>query len=357
MKIAATLVLCVLIVVGGYGVTTVASRIRAAKAEAATASGAPQRVTFVSVKTLDACTIEDRIVLTGGVMPWEDILVSAETAGKIDWQGVNEGDVVQAGQEMVRVDTRLLKARLDQARAQAKLAAQELDRIKTLAEKGAATAQAADKVLADKDMAEANVRLVQIQLQKSAIKAPLPGVVDRLFKDADEFVDTGMPLVRLVQTDKLKVNIGVPEREVVHFKEGDPALVTLDALPDRQFNGVIHRISTTADPSTLTFATEVALDNPDGVIKPGMIARVRLVRRTCPDSIIVPIFSVMTVENQRFVMVEEGGVARVRPIEIGIIQDDVVQAVNGLKPGDRLIVAGQRELIDGDPVQVEEVVD
>jgi len=357
MKIVTTLVLCALIVVGGYGVTTVASRLRASEAEAATAGAAPERITSVSVKSLDTCTIEDRLVLTGGVMPWEDILVSAETAGKIDWQGVDEGEKVKAGQELIRVDTRLLNAQLDQARAQAKLARQELDRVQTLVQQGAATAQASDKVLADKDMAEANVRLVEIQLQKSLIKAPVPGVIDRLFKDEDEFVDTGMPLVRLVQTDKLKVSIGIPEREVVHFAEGDPAVVSLDAFPAKEFQGVVHRISTTADPSTLTFPTEIAVDNPEGLIKPGMIARVRLVRRTCPNSIIVPIFSVMTVENQRFVMVEEGGVARVRPIEVGIIQDDVVQAVSGLKPGDRLIVAGQRELIDGDPVQVEEVVD
>jgi membrane fusion protein (multidrug efflux system) len=289
-------------------------------------------------------------------LPWEDILVSAETGGKIDSIAVKEGDKVEAGHELVRVDTRLLNAHFDQARAQEKLASQELHRIKALADKGAASNQASDKVAADQEMASANLRVVEIQLQKSVISAPIKGVVDKLFKDKDEFVDTGMPLVRLVQTDKVKVSVGVPERDVVNFAEGAPAIVTLDALEDKEFNGIINKIATTADPSTLTFLTEVAVDNPDGLLKPGMVARVRLVKRVCPDSVTVPIFSVMTVENQRFVMVEDSGVAKARPIEIGIVQDDVVQAVSGLKPGDRLIVSGQRELIDGDPVQVSEVI-
>ncbi|MCX5769715.1 MAG: efflux RND transporter periplasmic adaptor subunit [Candidatus Hydrogenedentes bacterium] len=356
MRIVATFVLCGLIIGGGYAVSTVASRIRASRAQAATATGpAHERVSSVKVMILKSCTVEDRLVLTGGVLPWEDILISAETGGKIDWQGVKEGDRVEAGQELVRIDTRLLNAHLDQARAQEKLAAQESHRIQALAEKGVATTQASDKVAADKEMAAANLRLAEIQLQKSAVAAPIRGIVDKLFKDKDEFVDTGMPLVRLVQMDKVKVSVGVPEREVGNFAPDAPAVVTLDAIEGREFNGSIHKIATTADPSTLTFVTEIAVDNPDGVIKPGMVARVRLVRRVCPDSVTVPIFSVMTVENQRFVMVEDSGVARVRPIEIGIIQDDMVQAVTGLKPGDRLIVSGQRELIEGEPVQVAEV--
>lgn len=358
MRIVTTVVLCGLIVLGGYAVTTVASHIRASRAEASATEGKKQEpVASVKVAALKSCTVEDRLVLTGGVLPWEDLIISAESGGKIEWQGVDEGDQVQAGQDLVRIETSLLNAHRDQARAQARLAAQELQRVQALAEKGVATVQASDKVLADKDMAEANLRLVEIQLQKSVVKAPIPGVIDRLFKDENEFVDTGTPLVRLVQTDKVKVGVGIPEREIGNFEEGAPAIVTLDAIDGREFNGAIHKIATTADPATLTFVTEVAVDNTDGAIKPGMVARVRLVRRTCPESIVVPIFSVMTVENQRFVMVEEGGVAHVRPIDIGVIQNDVVQAVTGLKPGDRLIVGGQRDLMDGDPVVVDEVVD
>lgn len=356
MRILTTIVVCGVIILGGYGVSTAASRVRASRLAEPTTQ-AKDRVPSVKVMPLKSCTLEDRLVLTGGVLPWEDILVSAETNGKIEWQGVDEGDLVQAGQELVKIDTRLLNAQHDQASAQEKLAAQELQRVQSLAEKGVATTQASDKVLADKDMAAASVRLVEIQLQKSVVKAPVSGVIDRLFKDVSEFVDTGMPLARLVQIDKLKVSVGVPEREVSSFAVGASAVVTLDALPGREFPGTIHRIATTADPSTLTFITEVAVENPEGIIKPGMIARVRLVRRTCPDSVVVPIFSVMTVENQRYVMIEENGVAHARPIEIGIIQEDVVQALSGLKAGDRLIVAGQRELMEGDPVEVAEVLD
>jgi len=258
---------------------------------------------------------------------------------------------------LARIETTLLRAQLDQAQAHARLAEQELQRLRALSEKGVTTAQNMDKAQAERDVAAANLRLIQTQVDKSVLRAPFEGVIDKLFKDESELVEMGAPLVRLVQTQKVKMKIGIPERDISYFAPGDRQMVRLDALPDREFPGVIYKIGTIADDDTLTFRTEVEVDNAEGVIKPGMIGRVSLVRKQYPDSIVVPMFSILSVENQRFVFVEQDGVAHVRPIEIGVIQETSVQATSGLSAGDRLIVVGQRDLKEGDLVKVMEVVE
>jgi len=354
-----SIVLCAAIIGAGY----VATRIVAAKArgtssqaEAAVPEQDIANVTTVNVHVLKPVLVNDQLVLTGHVQPWQEILISAEGAGKIEWQGVKEGDRVQKGQELLKIDTRVMRAQLDQAEAQHKLACQELQRAKTLSTKGVTSGQSLDKCQADCDMAAANVRLMTIRLEKSVVAAPTDGVIDKLLKEQDEFVDVGIPLLRLVQVQKVKVGAGIPERDVSAFAKNDAVTVQLDALPGRIFQGKIYRVAPTAEPTTLTFISEIEVDNPDGLIKPGMIARSALVRKSYPDAIAVPIFSILSMENQRYVMLEKDGIARMRPIEAGVLQGNSVQVVKGLESGDRLIVAGQRDIQDGDPVKVVEVV-
>jgi len=315
-----------------------------------------ERIPNVKVRILQAEELRDRLELTGTVFPWEEVTIAAETSGRIDWKGVETGGAVSKGQELFRIDSEALRVSLDQAEAQARLAGQELDRIQRLLERGASTRQDQDSAVANRDVASASLRAVRIQVEKSTIRAPFDGVADRVFQQQDEYVDPGSALVRLVQLHKVKVNIGIPERDIPNFKAGDEVTVRLDAYPERAFEGTIHTIAPTADLSTRTFTTEIALDNPDGCLMPGMIARAELVRKVYPESIVIPIFSAMLLDDSRYVFLERDGVAALQPIEIGIVQGMNVQITEGLAPGDRLIVVGQRDVRPGEPVKVQETI-
>jgi len=306
----------------------------------------------VEVMPIERTTVEDRLVLTGTAAPWEDVTISAETTGKIERQEIEEGDLVEAGQELVRVDTKSIQAMLDQAEAQARLAQQEYERAQSLTRRGVSAERDYDSAVAGRDVAEANLRAMRIQLEKSVVKAPFDGVVDSLFRDEREFVDIGSPLLRIVQVHKVKALVGVPERDVSWFKVGDPVRVRFDAIPDEEFQGTIHSIATTADIATHTFATEIELDNPEGRLKPGMIARATLVRRTFPESILVPIFSTFLLEDQRYAVAVKDGSAQLRTVKTGILQGGSVQILDGLEQGDLLIVKGQYDVRDGELVQV-----
>ncbi len=348
------LICCAIVAVGGMVI--LAAWFDWKNAEASNSNNHAVRTPNVKVKVLETEELRDRLTLTGTVYPWQDVTVSAEVTGNIDWKAVEDGDAVTQGQEMFRIDSDALQAALEQAEAQARLAGQEYDRVRRLLDRGASTRQDEDSAVATRDVASASLRATRIQVEKSVVRAPLDGVVDRVFQEQDEFVDAGASLARVVQVYKVKVKVGIPERDVPSFSEGDKVTVRLDAYPDRTWEGTIHVIAPTADLTTHTFTAEIAVDNPDGCMRPGMIARADMVRAVHPDSIVIPIFSAFLLDDQRYVFVERDGTAELRPIEVGVVQGNAVQVTGGLSPGERLIVVGQRDVRPGEAVKVQEIV-
>jgi len=351
-----SLAVCIAILSGGAGIIawSVASHQQAAQQEDPIP---PERRVSVLTAPVERTLVEDHLTVTGTVLPWLDVTISSESRGSIEWRQVEEGQTVRKGDTLLRVDTDLIRARLDQVKAEATLAQQEYDRAQSLSQRGVSAARDLDSAVARLNVAQANLRSLQIELEKSVVTAPFDGVIDTLFHEEQEFIDVGAPVVRLVQTENVKIVVGVPERDISYFAVDDGVHVRIDALPGEQLEGVIHRIATTADMSTHTFTTEVALPNPDGRIRPGMIARASFIRKAYPDSILAPIFSTFLLEDQRYVFVVVNGKARLRPVESGIVQGGYVQILNGLDTGDALIVRGQYEVQDGDPVQTPTAAD
>jgi membrane fusion protein, multidrug efflux system len=346
-----SLILCAAIIGGGVFVVYIASMVAPKKSEAAE-QAPPAKVPNVHIQVLESTTINDVVPLTGRLEPWEHVVISSEAVGKVEWRGVEENQKVTQGQELYRIDTTAVQTVHDQAAARHKLTLQEVDRAQHLQEKGASSPQNLDRASTERDVAAADLNAVKLRLEKSVVKAPFDGVIDKLFKKQGEFTDMGAPLVVVIQVTKVKVVVGVPERDISHFSVGNKVPVELDAFQGKTFEGIIHRIAASGDVLTHTFGTEIELPNPNELLRPGMTARVKLVRQSFPNAVAVPIFSVIPMENQRFAIVEESGVARVRLIETGVLQGSLVQVTKGLQAGEHLIVAGQRDVRDGEKVHV-----
>ncbi len=344
----------VCIVIVAVGVLSVfLARSRAAYSSSERNTSDPE-VPVVEYIRITPQTLEDRLRLTGSVAPWKEVTLSAEVGGKIESRFAEEGESVKAGQELFHINTQVLQARLAQARAQARLSSQEFQRAQRLATKGVSAERDLDSAVASKEVAEAEVKTLEIQLAKSVVRAPFDAVVDRCFKEPNEYTDVGAPLIRLVQLDTVKVEVNVPERDVPAFKVDDLVHVAVDAYAGESFTGRIHRIATSAEMGTRTFRTEIEIKNENLKLRPGMIARVDLIRGIYPESIVVPIFSTFLLDQQRYVAVVENGLARVRPVETGIVQGGTVQITRGLSEGDLLIVKGQFDVRDGAPVNARE---
>lgn len=352
MRVLISLGVCMLIVLGGVG----AILAILSAAAGAVSDGEPEAIppALVRVTTIQTGTVEDFLPLTGRLEAWEERTISAETTGPITWQGIEEGQSVRKGQEVVRVDTTPIRATRAQADARLQLAEEELRRFADLREAGITSPQDHDRVRTERTVAAAELAAADVRIERSVIHAPLDGVIDRLFVKEREFVDVGTALFRVAQLNRLKAILPLPERDVTRFAEGDAVTIHVDALDGAAFTGRIFRIAATADRSTRTYATEVEIDNATGRLKPGMTVRAQLVRDRFEDAVSIPLFCVVSMENQYFVAVARDGGAELRQVELGRVQGDQVHVKSGLSAGDRLIVEGQRDIRAGQPIQVVE---
>lgn len=354
-KALITFGLCAFIISAGALVSVIGSKGKPGAGQAQAERNVEEPKLNVAVRVLEARDVEDTLYLTGTLFPWEEVTVSSETRGKIESQDFEEGDVVAAGDSIAKINTTTVQANKDQAMAEYRSAVQELERMEKLREEGISSPQDYDKAVMTRDSSRARLRLTEIQLEQSVVTSPIDGIIDRLEKEKGEFVDIGTPLAHIVQVDKVKLLIGLPEREVVHFEPGDKVQLVPDAFPDKVFTGVIHRIATSAELSTRTFITEVELDNREGLLRPGMIARGRFVRQVHREAITAPLFSILSRGDESYVFVEEDGTANLRAVQLGSVRGDAIHVTEGLQHGDRLIVAGHRDLRDGQEVAVKSV--
>ena len=310
------------------------------------------RMVKVSVKEIKPVPIRDVLILPGDTKARQDVLVPADKSGRVDFIGPSEGETVEKGDLLAKIEVAALKAALDRAEAAFKLADELYKRRRNLFERKIINTEELDHARTERTLAKGNLRQAQVEYDRGFVHAPIHGVVNHLFVDEGEFIDRGKPLAELVNVDKIEINVNIPELDVKYIKVMQKAHVRIDALPDRGLTGIIDFVSYKADPATKTFLVKILVDNPDHVIRPGMIARVAFLRRVIPDALAAPLFALVDKGGERIVFVEKDGVAHARTVSIGIIEGDRVQITEGLEQGARLIVKGQTEVEEGTRVLV-----
>lgn len=325
------------------------------------AQGGPGFVRVINVETEEVVPrlFVEEIFLTGIVEANRDVVVSAEESGTIVDLLVQKGTKVAQNQPIARIDDRILKAQVDQARAAAELARETWDRRKRLWEEervGSELAYLEARFAAEQSAA--SLRTLQERLDRTVIRAPVPGVVEDRMVELGALVAPGTAVVRIVDVDPVKIAAGVPERYAPDVRVGATASVTFDVLPDASETGRIHFVGAAVDPRNRTFQVELRLSNRAGLIKPEMVADVSLERRSIPGAVVVPQDALVRVEEGYVVFVVEGegesAVAAARVVEVGPSQGNEVVVTSGLAAGDRLIVVGQKSVAGGDRVRVVE---
>jgi membrane fusion protein, multidrug efflux system len=345
----------------------------------------------VAVRVLQPETMCDTVTLPGNVEAWREISLAAEAAGRIASIAVKEGDRVKAGvvrpaigslvklgrkamttddyrrvfneavqlvfkdrNPLVRLDHDEQLQQASQAAAAAALRHVIFRRAMKLRKKHAASEAEVDQAEAEAAGAQAHFRCLLKILSRCDIASPIEGIVDELPFDAGEHVKAGDVVARIVQVDRLKVVVDVPERDVPYIRVDDTVPVRFDFLGQKPLQGRVIFVRTVADKRSRTFPTEIEIANPDGRIRPGMIARVTFTKQRFERAMVVPLFAVIPFQTGYSVFVAEKDRARRRPIEVGILDGLRVQVTRGLEPGDRLVVKGQRQLQDGKLIEVRE---
>lgn len=304
----------------------------------------------VVVETVAPRPMVDALTIRATIEPWQSVDLSAEVPGRLVSCTKDEGDAVTKGEPLFGIDETSYRTRLMQAKATETYAVANCARCENLFKKNVISKDACDKARADRDVAVAAAAGAQAELDKTAVASPIDGVLDVKAAEVGEYLSPGDPLGTIVDTSRVKVIVPVPEKDIVYATVGDTMTLTVDALGPEPRTGKVLFIKRVGDPDTLTFPVHLEVANPDGRIRPTMIARVSLVRRDLPAAITVPLFAAIRRADGYHVFVEVDGVARRRDIALGFPEGDRWLVLSGLAIGDRLIVRGHRNLVDGDNV-------
>ena len=289
------------------------------------------------------------ISLPGEITGARDAVLGTAMGGFVEDISVEEGQAVRAGQVLARVNTSLVSAQLEQAEAQAALAKSELRRVEALGD--LASEAQIEGARTQAAITEAGAKLARIQVSRSTIKAPFNGVVAQIDLEEGEIASPSAPVARVVELDPVHVTLSVSDRYVGSLSPGEQVVVSAAAVGLR-FEGTIRSIDAAADLRTRTFQATVEVANPDHSLLPGMIASVLIQTPVSQGAVLIPQDWLVTRSDGVGVFLEQDGTAHWRPVQTGQIVVNQVVVTEGLSLGDRLVVKGHRDLVDGDPLLI-----
>lgn len=307
------------------------------------------------VMTLEPRDFTKKLTLSGSSKAVNEVTVAAEAGGRITRLAFEKGDRVKAGAPLAWLDDSSAKAELAQAEAGRDMAALESRKLKALDERKAGVTEfQLEQARINLNAAEARVSAVRALMAKLVVNAPISGVLVTRDVETGAVIAPGQPISRLITTDPIKIIAGIPEMAIADFRLGLTAIARFDAFAERQVEGKITFISPAVNPVTRTFDIEVTIANHDGKIFPDMSAKVEFPWRNIKNAILIPQSATVELAEGHAVFVVEGGAAQQRRVEMEDVSGETALVKSGLKAGDRLVVTGQRSMVDGDPVEVTE---
>ena len=308
----------------------------------------------VMVEILKPQDVEETFTLPGTLEAWENLTLSLEQPGTILWVGPSEGDRLKTGDEILRIDKEALLSQHARNGTEYDIRKKQLERADSLLKDQLISERERDDVYQAFQSATTSLTETRIALEKSTLLSPIDGILDRLLVDRGEYGNVGAPAAVIVKVDKLKVIVDVPEKDVSFTKTGQKVVVLPAGVKGKGVgrSGRIIHVSYLANEMTRTYRSKVQIANSDGFLRPGMIVRVKFVRRVINDAIVVPLYAVVDRDGEKFVFVVEDGTAVSRKVRLGPIINGTVVIFGGVQVGEHLVVKGQQLVIDGGPVTV-----
>jgi membrane fusion protein (multidrug efflux system) len=332
-----------------------AEKARLAEEKAAAQAQGRKPVNTVLLE-LQPAVIRDVINLPGVIEPWTRLELLARVSGSISEVLVREGSKVVSGQVIARIEEDDYRIALDAARAAHARAKADHERKKIMLRQK--TLPVAEVELSEAQLlaAKATMEDAELRLARCTITAPMGGVISRLDAKVGLYLGVGDPVGAILEIDRLKAVVGIPESDVAAVRTIDDVEVEIQALADRRLVGRKYFLASSPETFARLYRLELELANDSGDLLPGMFLRAQVVKKVVADALAIPIYSVITRNNEQYVFVVRDGVVHKQPVVLGIMEQWMIQATEGLKPGDLLVIEGHREVEEGQPVNVLQVV-
>lgn len=318
-------------------------------------AASPERerpVPLVTVAAVGSARFVDRIDAVGTAFATEQVTLAAPVTERIVRLGFTDGGDVGRGQVIAVLAQGQEDAQLAAAQARAREAQQQLDRLLALKRQGFATNAAVDAQTAAVAAARADGNSARASIGDRVIRAPFAGVASLRRVSVGAVVTAGTEIATISDISQIKLDFAVPETLLSALAVGQPIIAQAAAYQGEAFRGTISSIDPVIDASTRSVTVRAVLPNPDRRLKPGMLLTVE-VESAARDALGVPELAVVGEGERRFVYVLGNG-GKVRRIEIktGVKQDGMVEIIEGLRPGQRIVTEGVVKLSDGQKVRL-----
>lgn len=307
-----------------------------------------------------------------------EVKVFSKIPDRIEKLFVEVGDEVRKGQPIAKVVATTIEqavlqaeAGLVAAKAQEANLRVEFERAQRLTNENAMSAQQFDAiktqyeaVKAQAEQAEAMVKTAKSQLADATITAPISGIVGNRYFEAGDMASPVMPLVTVVQMERVKIIFNATEEDLGRVALGQKALVKVKTYGDVPFEGKVVKISPVLDPMTRMAEIEILINNPDRKLKPGMYAQVEVITGIIKNAMVVPRNSVIEstsmeringddeVIKNYFVFVVDSSKAHQRKLKVQYVNHRYVAVDSGIVVGEKLVISGQNNLREGVAVSI-----
>jgi membrane fusion protein, multidrug efflux system len=312
-----------------------------------TGAGRPVAVTTTVLRLQP---FNDALQALGTAQANESVTITAKVSDVITRLAFDSGQRVHAGQLLADMNSRAQQADVAAAQAALRDAEQQLQRGGELAKAQLIARGQYDTLRANRDAAAASVQAKRASVGDRTITAPFDGVLGLRQVSLGALVAPGTVITTLDDDRTIKLDFTLPEAALSAISGGQQITATSDAWPGQTFAGRIADIDSRVDPSTRAVRVRAELPNPDGKLRQGMLLRVR-VQLPTRQALVLPELAVQQEADQSSVFrVGADGTVRQVPVKLGTRREGVVEVVNGLSPGDRIVVEGTVKLHDGDHV-------
>jgi membrane fusion protein, multidrug efflux system len=323
----------------------------------------------VSAALVESVDLQQEIHASGDLQARLHTTIAAEIEGRITEIAVDEGGPVEAGAVVLEIDPErrrlevdASRARLAEARAQYAKESRQTERIQKLRSEKVASQQQLDEAETALQLARSRVEasradlgVAERALSDASVSAPFAGLIARRSVQLGEFVQPGKALVELVALDPLEVVFSLTELDTERVRPGQKVDVSVGAFPDRVFSGEVTFVAPTVDPATRTLRIKAEIDNADGLLRPGLFARVSLGTTPRRGVVMVPEEAlIQRSEGALLFKIGEGDrVSRVA-VQTGVHDGGRIEVRGDVVPGDRVVRRGHGGLADGAVVVVRE---
>ncbi|MCD4747990.1 MAG: efflux RND transporter periplasmic adaptor subunit [Thermoanaerobaculales bacterium] len=305
----------------------------------------------VEVVEVTSGVIASYISATANLVPEDQVKVLAEAEGRVAKLQVEEGDRVQAGQVMAALVRDEAEIELAKAELKATNARLAFERAGETRDQGLISAEAFDKLRMEHEVAVQEVAEAEWRLEKTVIRAPFTGRVTERTVTLGQHLRPGDELFSVADFDPLVARIYLPETDVLELNEGREVRISLAAGTSLDFEGRICRIAPVVDTATGTVKVTVEAIRPPAKVRPGAFVDIRIVREVHPTALLLPRESVIRELRSAHVFIAEDDQAVKRLVQLGLEENDHIEALSGVEEGDMVIVAGQGGLDEGQKIK------